>query len=124
MYLLITIFYLSFAGMATMVLLKRREILSGQGIAASGIGQKIDRSFQAVWSAFGHFVAGFNRRNLIAVVQLVAYHILLRVRRVYVELKHRTLMNPHGRKVIDAVRGRGEIRNHGASFYLRRIGDK
>ncbi len=110
--------------MATMVLLKRREILSGQGIAASGIGQKIDRSFQAVWSAFGHFVAGFNRRNLIAVVQLVAYHILLRVRRVYVELKHRTLMNPHGRKVIDAVRGRGEIRNHGASFYLRRIGDK
>lgn len=66
-------------------------------------------------------MAYLNKKTFILAVQLVAYHILLRVRRMYVEIKDRALHNPHSRKVIDAVRGRGEINRHGASFYLRRI---
>jgi len=40
---------------------------------------------------------------------------------VYVELKHLFMQNPHGKRMIDAVRGRGEVKHHGASFYLKMI---
>jgi hypothetical protein len=124
MYAIITIFYVSLLGMAAMILLKRAEVRSGHPTAVSTLGRKADRIFDSIWSAVSRFVGSFNRRTMIVIAQLIAFHILLRVRKVYVELKHRTLMNPHGKKVIDAVRGRGEVRNHGASFYLRRISEK
>ncbi len=65
-----------------------------------------------------------NRKTFIALAQYITFHILYRIRKVYVELKHRALMNPHGKRMIDAIRGRGEINKHGASFYLRRISDR
>ncbi len=124
MYPLIAIFYISLLGIVAMILLKRREIISGRATAVSNFGRRSDRFFQWVWAGGSRFMTGFNRQTFIALSQWLAYHILFQVREVYVELKHRALMNPHGRKLIDAVRGRGEINNHGVSFYLRRIGEK
>lgn len=124
MYTLIAIFYVSLFGIITMIVLKGREVRSGRPLVISVIGRKIDSSLFAFYRKVSQTASFFNKKTFIMVVQLVAYHILLRIRKVYVEIKHRALLNPHGKKVIDAVRGRGEIKNHGASFYLRRIGDK
>jgi hypothetical protein len=107
-----------------MILLKRYEVKNGRPTLVSRLGSSIDNGLYAIFLSVKRFIGYFNRKTAIAIVQVLAYHILLRIRRVYVELKHRALLNPHGKKLIDAVRGRGEVRNHGASFYLRRISDK
>src|SRR5690349_7366010 len=104
-----------------MILLKRREARTGHPNLISRMGRVSDNLFHAIFSSVGQVVSYINKHTFIALAQLVAYHILLPIRRVYVELKHKTLANPHGKKVIDAVRGRGEVKDHGASFYLRRI---
>ena len=124
MYALISIFYVALLGMIVMLLLKRREMSSGKTAAMSKVGQRSEHFFHSIFVSIRHFVSYFNRRTAIALGQWIAYHVLLRVRNVYVEIKHRFIANPHGKKVIDAVRGRGEVSHHGASFYLRRISDK
>jgi hypothetical protein len=47
--------------------------------------------------------------------------VLKYVRGWYVELKHKFISTPQGKRMMDAVRGRGQVKDHGASFYLRRI---
>ena len=124
MYALISIFYVALLGIILMVLLKRHEIRSGKPTIVSRLGKGSDQIFHAIFAAVGRFLSYFNRRTAIVVAQAAAFHVLVPIRRVYVELKHRFISNPHGKKVIDAVRGRGEVSDHGASFYLRRIADK
>ncbi|MFA6459055.1 MAG: hypothetical protein WCV79_01490 [Candidatus Paceibacterota bacterium] len=121
MYTEIILFYASFIGIVGMVLLKQRELSTGNKSIISKIGAKSDDVFNAIFYAARKALSYMNRRTAITLVQWVAYHALLRIRRVYVEIKHRALMNPHSKKVIDAVRGRGQVQTHGASFYLRRI---
>lgn len=124
MYTLISLFYISFVGIIAMILLKRYEVKSGNPTLVSRLGSSIDHWLYSVFLMVKKMIGYINRKTAIAIIQILAYHILLRIRRVYVEIKHRALLNPHGKKLIDAVRGRGEVRNHGASFYLRRISDK
>jgi hypothetical protein len=124
MYSLIIAFYLSFLGIIVMVLLKRYEVNSGKATVVSRIGQGSDHLFHDIFGALKHGASYVNKHSFIAIAQWIAFHVLLRVRNIYVELKDRALSNPHSRKVIDAVRGRGEITPHSASFYLRRISDK
>ena len=107
-----------------MIWLKRYEIRTGRQTVASRFGNSIDQSLRSIFDAIRRSISYFNKKTFIAIIQIMAYHILLHIRQVYVEIKHRALLNPHGKKVIDAVRGRGEIRDHGASFYLRRISNK
>ena len=121
MYILIILFYLSLLGIAGMVFLKRHEVKTGKATIVSRLGRGTDHLFHAIFTAVGTGISYINKRTFIAIAQWIAYHILLRTRKVYVEIKHQALANPHGKKMIDAVRGRGEVRNHGASFYLRRI---
>lgn len=121
MYTLITIFYLSFIAMMAMVLFKRREINTGKQSIVSRIGAGTDHFFLVIFKTLKKWISFVNRHTFIVIAQIIAYHILLRIRNVYVAIKHRTLENPHGKKLIDAVRGKGEISDHGASFYLRRI---
>ena len=121
MYTSIIIFYISLLSMVDMVLLKRREVLTGQPSLVSRIGAGSDHIFQAVYAAVRHGLSLVNRRTLFALAQWLAFHVLRSVRKVYVELKARFISNPHGKRLIDAVRGRGEISNHGASFFLRHI---
>lgn len=121
MYTLITIFYASFAAIILMVLLKRREVLSGHPSIVSRAGAGTDHFFQTQFSRVGRFISYINRHTFIALAQLVAFHILKNIRQVYVEVKHRFISTSQGKKLIDAVRGRGHVTDHGASFYLRRI---
>ena len=124
MYSLIIPFYLSFAGIITMVLLKRHEINSGKATVVSRLGQRSDHMFHSIFASIKRATSRFNKHSFIAVAQWISFHILFHTRNVYVDLKDRALSNPHSKKVIDAVRGRGEITPQGASFYLRRISDK
>ncbi|MEK7501786.1 MAG: hypothetical protein AAB629_02590 [Patescibacteria group bacterium] len=122
MYTLITIFYASFIAMIMMVLFKRREVNGGKQSVVSKIGAGTDHLFTVIFETLKRWISFVNKHTFIALAHLAAYHVLLRIRNVYVEIKHRILKNPHGKRLIDAVRGKGKISNHGASFYLRRIG--
>ncbi|MDE2037899.1 MAG: hypothetical protein KGI69_01580 [Patescibacteria group bacterium] len=120
-YALIAVFYASLLGMAAMVLLKRREVRTGRPSLVSRLGAGSDHFFQEAHASFRKGISYVNRRTFAALAHLAAFHVLLRVRKVYVGLKHSFISTPHGKKLIDAVRGRGEVRDHGASFYLRHI---
>ena len=124
MYTLIILFYIALIGMIGMVMFKRHELKTGRSTIISRLGKGTDHVFQAVYQSVSRTVSYVNKHTFIVVAQWIAYHILKHVRRVYVELKQRALDNPHSRKVIDAVRGRGEVTTHRPSFYLRRIADK
>ncbi len=124
MYTLIAIFYASLAGSIAMIFFKHREGKTGNATLVSRWGKGIDHVFHDLFARVRRGISYMNRRTLIIIGQLVAFHVLLRMRNVYVDIKHRTLANPHGRKVLDAVRGRGEVKKHGASLYLRRISSR
>lgn len=124
MYTLITVFYVSFIAMIVMVLLKRSEVNGGKQSIVSKIGAGADHFFSFIFETLKRWISFVNKHTFIALAHLIAFHVLKRVRHVYVEGKDRALKNPHGKKLIDAVRGKGEISNHGASFYLRRIANE
>ncbi len=121
MYTTITIFYIALAGMIGMILLKRREVLSGHQSLVSKLGQGSDHIFAAFFRGVRQGISYINKHTFIALAQWIAFHLLVHIRTLYVEIKHQWLKNTHTRKVLDMVRGKGEVRNHGVSFYLRRI---
>ena len=112
---------ISLAAMIVMVVLKHREIASGRPSFISRAGRGSDHVFQLSFAYTRRGLSYLNRRTFVALVQLIAFHVLKAVRYVYVEVKHQFISNPQGKKLIDAVRGKGEVSDHGASFYLRRI---
>lgn len=124
MYATIIIFYAAVLGIVTMVVLKRQEIKSGKASLVSRLGRGSDHLFHSVFDAVRRAVSYVNKKTFIVITQWLAFHVLYHIRKVYVDLKHRALSNPHSKKVIDAVRGRGRITPHSASFYLRRISGK
>ena len=124
MYTLITIFYLSLIGIISMVLFKHHEIKTGKPSLPSRLGKGADHIFQTIFGSVKKSISYINKHTFIAVAQWMTYHVLVRIRKVYVEIKHHALANPHGKRMIDAVRGRGEVKDHGASFYLRKIAEK
>lgn len=121
MYTLITIFYISLVGIILMLFLKRREVVSGHESIISRFGQGTDHIFAAFFGTIRRGTSYVNKHTFIALAQWVAFHVLVHIRRVYVEIKHRALVNTHSKKVIDMVRGKGEVKKHGASFYLKRL---
>lgn len=121
MYTIIAIFYISILAMAVMLLLKRREVVTGKASLVSRVGAGSDHVFQAMFVETKRGVSYVNRRNFVLLMHWIAFHALRAVRSVYVEVKAKTLATPTGKKLIDAVRGRGEVRQEGASIYLRRI---
>lgn len=121
MYTLITIFYVSLLGMMALVLLKRHEVKTGKPSLVSKIGAGSDHIFSAVFTTAGKGISYLNKHTFIALGHLIAFYVLKTLRKPYVEMKHRFISHPQGKKLIDAVRGRGEVTDHGASIYLRRI---
>ena len=121
---IITIFYVSFLGIVVMLLLKKHEVKSGHPTIVSRMGRLTDNFFHVIFSTVGQFFSYINKHTFIALGHWIAFHVLIRIRKVYVEMKHRALEHPQGKKMLDAVRGRGEVKDHGASFYLRRIAEK
>lgn len=124
MYTTIGIFYLSLIAIIVMVLLKRREVKTGHPSLLSRLGRGSDHVFHALFGTVGNVISYINKHTFVAVAHWVAFHILVHVRKIYVEIKDSFIKTPQGRRMLDAVRGRGEVRNHGASFYLRRISGK
>lgn len=124
MYILISIFYISLLGIISMILIKRAEMKNGDISLADKIESSVEVTLSKVYARILVFFKLFNRHTFVALAQFMTFHVLLRIRNIYVEIKHRTLQNPHGKRMIDAIRGRGEVKNHGASFYLRRISDR
>ncbi|MEI8249110.1 MAG: hypothetical protein WCG07_01285 [Candidatus Taylorbacteria bacterium] len=121
MYTLIITFYISLILVILMIWNKHHEVTSGHPSVLSRWGTKTDNFFNSI---FAHIKKGFsylNKHTFIALAQWMTFHVLVRVRKVYVYLKHQFISHPHGKRMIDAVRGRGEVKDHGASFYLRRI---
>ena len=121
MYTLISIFYISLLGMTAMLLFKRREVVTGRASLVSRAGANVDHIFHAVFATVRRGMSYMNRKNLVLFMHWIAFHVLKFARGIYIDLKAKTLAHPSGKKLIDAVRGRGEVRDHGASFYLRRI---
>lgn len=124
MYTLITIFGISFVSIILMVLLKRHEIKSGHPTIISRLGRGSDNFFHKIFGIVRNALSYINKHTFVALAHWVAFHILVHVRKVYVQIKSSFLANPQGKKMLDAVRGRGEVKDHGASFYLRRISEK
>ena len=123
MYILVASFYISLLGIISMIVLKRFELSSANSNSSSDVSN-IELRLQSIYNSINKTFQMINKKTFIALAQYITFHILYRIRKIYVELKHRALMNPHGKKMIDAIRGRGEINKHGASFYLRRISDR
>ena len=67
------------------------------------------------------FGEGAGRASDLQYWEKTARTILKASRTLYVEIKHRFISTTHGKKLIDAVRGRGEVSVHGASFFLRHL---
>ena len=124
MYTLIAIFYVSLIGIILMLLSKRRELKNGKPTILSRLGRGTDHIFQNMASSVRNMLSYLNKRTFALLAHWIAFHVLLRIRKVYVEIKLQFISNPHGKKLIDAVRGRGNVKDHGASFYLRRISDR
>lgn len=123
MYTFIIIFYVSLLAIVAMIVLKRREIVALKNNPISKISARADSFLDKNYSAIRKFISYLNKHTFIAITQWIVYHILLHIRKGYVEIKHQALQNPHTRNMIYAVRGKGEVKKHGASFYLRRIGE-
>ena len=104
-----------------MILWKRHEVKTGHPSLVSRLGQDSDHIFHSAFSGVHQGISYINKHTFIALAQWLAFRALVPVRKVYVEVKHKALTIPHGKKVMDAVRGKGEITSHGASFYLRKI---
>src|SRR4051812_34696406 len=111
MYTLIAIFYISLLGMTAMVLFKRREVVTGHASLVSRAGAGVDHIFHAVFGNVRRGLSYVNRKNFFLLMHWIAFHVLKAVRSVYVEAKAKTLAHPSGKKLIDAVRGRGEVRD-------------
>lgn len=124
MYILIITFYTSFSGVILMLLLKMREAKTGKPTIVSRLGRGTDCFFHNIIEFVRKFFLYMNRHTFIALGHWIVFHTLLYVRKAYVNIKAAFISHPQGKKMIDAVRGRGEVRKEGASFYLRRIGEK
>ena len=115
-------FYLSLIAIFSMIGLKAREMRSGNKLWISKVMDKTNDKVASAHINTKTFFSYFNRKSAVAFVQWIAYHVLSWARAVYIWLHGKAHAHPPSKKVLDMVRGRGEIkRNGGASFHLKRI---
>lgn len=118
-------FYISFIGIIGIIWIKTIENRSGRKI---WILKLLNRANDNVYNSYlwiKKILSYINRRSAIALIQWIAYHILSRIRRLYIWIHKKAHAYPHSKKVIDMVRGKGEInKNGGASVYLKRISEE
>lgn len=91
------------------------------GVFAS-LSNKNDHKVHAVYKTIKTYISYINKKSAIALIQWIAYHILSWARSAYIFLHRKAHAHPPSKKVIDMVRGKGDVpKNAGASFYLKRI---
>ena len=121
---LIIIFYLAFISIILMLWTKSRELSTGRQSLVSRLGDETDHIFHKMHDDIRTAVSYFNKHTFIAFLQWVAAHILSWFRTLYIKLFHLAHRHPHSKKVIDMVRGKGEVSGQGgASFFLKKISD-
>ncbi len=121
----IIIFAVSLLGMIVMIIFRTLDIERKQESWISLILNKTDHFVFGIFKKIESWVSYINKHTAIALVQWIAYHILSVIRRLYLWIHGKAHAHPHSKKVIDMVRGKGEIKESGgASFYLKKIGDE
>ena len=116
------VFLVALAGIAGMIELKYLEIKKGRKLFLSRLGESTDHIVHAAYDHVRIFLSHFNRRTCIEAAQYIAVHVLSWLRSIYIRLYHLAHRNPHSKKVIDMVRGRGEANsNGGSSFYIKQM---
>lgn len=117
-------FYISFAGIVAMISYKAAELNSGRKMFLSRWADKTNHIVHNVYAKVKLYISYINKKSGVALLQWIAYHILSWAREAYILLHRRAHAHPPSKKVIDMVRGRGEVKkNTGASVYLKRIGE-
>lgn len=115
-------FYVSFLGIISMVGFKAIELRSGKKSWISKLSDKTNHKVHEYYDNFTNTLRYVNRHSALALVQWIAYHILSWARNVYIWAYKKAHSHAPSKKVIDMVRGRGEInRNSGSSFYFKSI---
>jgi hypothetical protein len=119
-----TSFTISFVAILGMLLMKAREIKNQKKYFVSKIAVKTDNFFSEIFTNIKKLLSYINRHAFISLIQWFAYLVLSRARKVYIWAYNKAHEHPHSKKVIDMVRGKGDIsKAGGASFYLKRISD-
>ena len=119
------IFYVSLLGIVMMLMMKRAEAKGGTKSLLSRLGARTDHAVYVSYLTVKFVISHINVHNGIVAVQWTAYHILSWTRAAYLRVRDLAHAHPHSKKVIDMVTGKGEVSaKGGASFYLKRIGEK
>ncbi len=115
-------FYISLFAIIGMISFKRLELISGKKSWISRLSDKTNHKVRYYYKNLRLFISYINRKSALALVQWIAYHILTWARNAYIWVYHKAHAHAPSKKVIDMVRGRGEVnRNGGSSFYLKSI---
>lgn len=116
------IFFVALALIVLMMSLKAHEIKKGKKLLFSRLAERTDNFFEKMYKGIKDFISFANKQTAIALIQWIAYHILSWIRTLYLKLHDKAHAHPHSKKVIDMVRGKGEVhKGGGASFYLKKI---
>ncbi len=116
------LFILSLLGIILMIYLKFFELKTGKESLVSKISSNTNHIVHDYFIKAKTFISYFNRKTALALIQWIAYHILSWVRGMYIRLRKMAHMHPPSKKVLDMVRGKGEVdMNKGSSIYLKMI---
>jgi hypothetical protein len=117
-------FYVSILGIIGMITFKLVEIRSGKKAWFFKIIDSKNHIMHDFFVKMKKHASYINRKSAIALIQWIAYHILSWARKTYIWAYKKAHAHPPSKKVIDMVRGKGEIKKTGgASFYLKRISE-
>ncbi|HEY4494744.1 MAG TPA: hypothetical protein VJC02_01420 [Candidatus Paceibacterota bacterium] len=118
-------FLISFALIITLISLKSFELKNNKKTWLSRIGDKTDNKIHFAYNKLKKFISFFNKKSAIALIEWIAYHILSKIRAMYIWVRAKAHAHPPSKKVIDMVRGKENISSGaGASFYLKKIGEE
>ncbi len=115
-------FYVSFVGIIGMIGFKAAELRTGKKSWISRLADRTNDRVHVYMASIRTYISYINRRSALALVQWIAYHILSWARNLYIWAYRKAQAHASSRKIIDMVRGKGEVnRNGGSSFYLKSI---
>ena len=104
---------------------KALEMRSGKKSWISRIADMTNHIVHGYFDRIRTFISYFNRKTALALVQLIAYHVLSRARAAYIWAYKKAHAHGPSKRVIDMVRGKGQVNtNGGASFYLKQISEE
>lgn len=117
-------FYVAGVGILGMLGFKALEFRSGKKSWISRLLDSMNHFFHRIFDAIKRWIFFINKKSAIALIQWIAYHVLSWARSAYIWAYKKAHAHAPSKKVIDMVRGRGEVKQTGgASFYLKSIGE-